>query len=174
VRSSDDEVLIRAASVGDTDPIARVHRESWREAYNEILPKRLFTCSLASLREQWSSWLGSDDPDLAALVAERGGEVVGVALYECREGDDPELRVLYVHPAEWRAGIGRALVGAVADVLREGGVEYAVVWTFADNTQGRRFYESVGWALDGESDWEGVPIVRYRRQLERSCHSGRG
>lgn len=174
MRSGDDEVLVRAARVDDADAIALVHRKSWRVAYKEILPRKLLTRPLASLREQWSSWLTGDDPDLAALVAERGGKVVGVALHECREADDPELRILYVDPAEWRGGVGRALVGAVSDALRKRGAEYAVVWTFADNVRGRRFYESVGWALDGESDWEGVSIVRYRRQLERSAPHGRG
>ena len=162
----DEDILVRTARPTEAEAIARVHSESRREGYEDILPKRLLARPLSLLRDQWSEWLRPDDLDLGVLVAERGGNVVGVALYECRENDDPELRILYVHPSAWRSGIGRSLVDAVVDELRKRGAAYAVVWTFAENVRGRRFYEAVGWSLDDEGEWEGLSTVRYRRQLD--------
>ena len=162
----DEDILVRAARPTEAEAIARVHSESWRGGYQNILPNELLARPLSLLQEQWSEWLRPDDVDLGVLVAERGGNVVGVALYECRENDHPELRSLYVHPSAWRSGVGRSLVEAVVDELEKCGAAYAVVWTFAENVRGRRFYEAVGWSLDGEGEWETIRTVRYRRQLE--------
>jgi GNAT superfamily N-acetyltransferase len=163
----DGEHLIRSARRDEADDLARVHHAAWHQGYAGIVPDEILSArSLAIFQEQWSEWLQSEDPDVNVLLAERGGQVVGLAELECREADDPELRLLYVHPSAWRSGVGRTLVGAVGEELRRRGAAHVVVWTFAENVRGRRFYEAVGWTLDDHGDWQGLPTVRYRRQLD--------
>ena len=161
------DIVTRRAEERDADAIAQVHDAGWREGYRGIVPDDvLATRTLALRRRQWRDWLAGEQPDGDALVAEIDGEVVGFAAYECRADDDPELRTLYVLPSRWRAGVGRAIVAAVVRELRARGASHAVLWTFAGNTRGRRFYEALGWHPDGgEGEWEGIPTVRYRRSL---------
>jgi GNAT superfamily N-acetyltransferase len=122
VNADEGELLVRPACRHDADALARVHHAAWHEGYAGIVPDEILSArSLAIFQEQWSEWLQSEDPDLDVLVAERGGEVMGLAELECREADDPELRLLYVHPSEWRSGVGRTLVEAVIRELSERG-----------------------------------------------------
>ncbi len=157
-------IAVRHASNADADAAARLHHAAWQEAYAGLLPPELLASrTLARRREQWSEWLDTKDAEEGALVAEFDREVVGVAVFECRPSDDPELRLLYVHPSRWRLGVGRALIDAVLRELRLRGATSAVVWTFSNNKRARAFYESLGWSLDGrEGDSEGVPTVQYR------------
>ncbi len=95
------------------------------------------------------------------------------SLGTARPGDDPqlgELFTIYVDPDDWGSGIGRALMTATLDRLRDEGFVEAVLWVLEDNPRTRRFYERAGWSADGatvEQDWLGSSVreVRYRITL---------
>jgi ribosomal protein S18 acetylase RimI-like enzyme len=74
-----------------------------------------------------------------------------------------------VGPGRWRKGIGRALMAAALDDLRERGYADATVWSFADNARANAFYEASGFVRDGaevrEEVWADLLQVRYRRPL---------
>jgi ribosomal protein S18 acetylase RimI-like enzyme len=76
---------------------------------------------------------------------------------------------IYVVPAWWAAGAGRALMDTALAALRADGYLRAVLWVLADNTRARRFYQRAGFAPDGASTiltgLGGVLEVRYRRDL---------
>jgi ribosomal protein S18 acetylase RimI-like enzyme len=59
------------------------------------------------------------------------------------------------------AGIGRRLVGAVAQAQRLHGANGLIVWTIAGNKAARDFYEALGGALLVEQpfEWDGMPLV---------------
>jgi ribosomal protein S18 acetylase RimI-like enzyme len=86
-----------------------------------------------------------------------------------RAGEVGELYALYVTPAWWSTGAGRALMDAVLAALAEAGYRAAVLWVLADNARARRFYERAGFAADGAShiiaDLGGVLELRYARDL---------
>jgi GNAT superfamily N-acetyltransferase len=108
------------------------------------------------------------------LVAEEDAEIVGyTGCGTSRDSDTGpevgEVRNMFVAPRRWRAGVGRALMDAALDDLRERGYSEAIVWSFADNARANAFYESFGFRRDGaersEERWANILEVRYRRSL---------
>jgi ribosomal protein S18 acetylase RimI-like enzyme len=108
------------------------------------------------------------------LVAEEDGELLGyVGCGSNRDPDPPpevgEVRSMFVATSAWRRGVGRALMDAALDDLRQRGYGSAVVWSFADNARANAFYERMGFTRDGgerSSDvWVHIPEVRYARSL---------
>jgi GNAT superfamily N-acetyltransferase len=113
-------------------------------------------------------------PDLTLLMAEDDGEVIGYLGCGASRDDDAgedvgEVRSLFVTASSWRGGVGRALMNAGLDELRDRGHSNAVVWSFAANDRANRFYESCGFTRDGaertEERFADIPSVRYRRTL---------
>jgi GNAT superfamily N-acetyltransferase len=122
--------------------------------------------------ERWYTLI--EDPGVSMLLAEEGGELLGLSTCgESRDDDaDPtvgEVRSFFVASGHWRRGVGRALMPAVLDALRERGFTEATVWSFAANERANAFYERVGFTRDGaektEEEWAHLTQVRYRRSL---------
>ncbi|MGH3257834.1 MAG: GNAT family N-acetyltransferase [Streptosporangiaceae bacterium] len=88
---------------------------------------------------------------------------------EGEQGQVAELYALYVHPAWWSTGTGRALMDRVLDTVTVAGYLSVRLWVLRDNFRARRFYERAGFAPDGASHTlnglGGVTEVRYRRVL---------
>jgi GNAT superfamily N-acetyltransferase len=80
-----------------------------------------------------------------------------------------ELYALYVTPAWWSTGTGRALMGSVLAALEAERYRRVVLWVLADNARARRFYERAGFAADGGTNiltgLGGVLELRYTRPL---------
>lgn len=73
-----------------------------------------------------------------------------------------EVDTIAVEPDFWRRGIGRSLIRLAESELIEDGYHEAILWTVADYELGYRFYEAVGWALDGATRDNGR-FVMFRR-----------
>jgi GNAT superfamily N-acetyltransferase len=86
-----------------------------------------------------------------------------------RTGEVGELYALYLLPAWWSAGVGRALMTSALDALRGDRYRRVVLWVLADNARGRRFYGRAGFTLDGGTNiltgLGGVLEVRYARDV---------
>jgi ribosomal protein S18 acetylase RimI-like enzyme len=104
------------------------------------------------------------------------GQVVGfLTLGATRDPDldtsrTGEIWGIYISPGYWRQGIGGRLADEAERMLKSRGYEDAVLWVLEGNHQARRFYEAMGFGLDGTSkkiDW-GTPLkaVRYRKALQ--------
>jgi ribosomal protein S18 acetylase RimI-like enzyme len=170
---------IRPATIDDARALAAVHVASWQEAYRGLLPDDYLDQLEPGHRlAMWEQFLAATQwPRQGTLVAETGtGDVVGFASVCPTRDDDAvgpptgELTGIYVDPARWGTGAGRALMTGAVDRLREAGFAQATLWVLRDNTRARRFYELAGWTPDGtEKDAvvAGVPVteVRYRRDL---------
>ena len=81
-----------------------------------------------------------------------------------------ELDQFYCDPAAWGEGVGRKLMAAAIETLRESGFTDATLWTSKDNHRPRRIYEVAGWSLDGatrDKPWRGSSYreLRYRIKL---------
>jgi GNAT superfamily N-acetyltransferase len=144
--------------------------ESARAAFAELLPAGHAFPKLDA--ERWYELL--DDPAVTMLLVEDGGELVGLS--SCGESRDNdagpavgEVRSFFVAAGRWRQGVGRELLAAALDSLRERGCTEATVWSFAANVRANAFYESAGFTRDGaektEEAWAGLLEVRYRRVL---------
>jgi GNAT superfamily N-acetyltransferase len=89
------------------------------------------------------------------FVAEIGGRIVGFATIIAHEGNDAELEGLFVEPAEWRKGIGTALVRQIEREAAAWGANRLHVLANA-NVLG--FYEAAGFTRIGEQKTELGPV----------------
>jgi L-amino acid N-acyltransferase YncA len=122
--------------------------------------------------ERWYALI--EDGTVSMLMAEEDGELLGFsACGESRDEDAApgvgEVRSLFVAAGLWGQGVGRALMSAALDSLRERGCTEATVWSFAANERANRFYEAHGFTRDGaertEAAWADLLELRYRRSL---------
>ena len=115
---------------------------------------------------------GSQPIDGLAALTQVGGEIVGlVAVGASRDADaEGELLTIYVNPVHWGTGVGRELIRAGEERMRELGYGRVVLWMLDGNSRAQRFYESAGWTLDGERRTiefvgQSMPEVRFVKQL---------
>ncbi|HZC29000.1 MAG TPA: GNAT family N-acetyltransferase [Gaiellaceae bacterium] len=163
--------MIRPATARDAEGIAQVHVRTWQAAYAHVFPAdELANLSVERRRALWAEYLGRDD--VGIFVDESGGAVTGFVSVGASGDDDAEgeLYAIYVEPARWGTGVGRALIEAGEERLRELGHRDVVLWVLDDNPRARRFYESAGWSADGTRRpiaflGVEVPEVRYRKRL---------
>ena len=115
-----------------------------------------------------------EDPDVSLFAAVEDGELAGFIACGASRDPDPvpgvgEVQSLFVGPAWWRRGSGRALMAAGLANLAERGYSGATVWSFDANERANGFYEAHGFERDGttrtEEAWAHIEEVRYRRPL---------
>jgi len=84
-------------------------------------------------------------------------------------GQTGEVYAIYLAPAAWSTGTGRALMAEALAALRAGGYQHVVLWVLTGNARARRFYAKAGFAPDGATNTltslGGVEELRYARPL---------
>jgi GNAT superfamily N-acetyltransferase len=137
--------LIRLAEMRDAAAISHVHVQSWLTTYRGLVPESF----LASLNETervplWQDWLTRD---ISVFAAELEGEVVGFAgagaIREPFAGYCAELYTIYLLKEAQGRGIGKALLGAVANALLRKAHSSMLVWVLEQNPA-VRFYQKAG------------------------------
>jgi GNAT superfamily N-acetyltransferase len=187
-------VVIRAGSAADAAQVAAVQREGWFAAYEGIIPGEIIDRVTAPddgarVRQSFRT-----RPWQRMIVAIADGEaagkdagIVGYASFgpqtdalstpwphplsaDGEAGRVAELYALYVHPAWWSTGTGRALMERVLARSAGAGYSFITLWVLRDNRRARRFYERAGFAPDGVTNvltrLGNVVEWRYRRPLE--------
>lgn len=168
---------IRVASRADAAGIARVHAQTWKEAYRGLLDGAfLDALSEKRLAVRWRAQLDRrrQDLDEETLVALSGREIVGFASAgasrEAFAPWDAEITMVYVLKEHRGAGVGRGLMKAAADHCIRRGMFSGGVWVLRDNGAARDFYEALGGEATGRKvDSVGGQIVQlagyYWREL---------
>jgi GNAT superfamily N-acetyltransferase len=98
-------------------------------------------------RETWSRFLAADEP-MHALVAERDGQLLGLAHYlfhrsTINRANSCYLQDLFTVPPARGMGIGRALIEAVYFRAREAGAARAYWQTHETNTTAMQLYDQL-------------------------------
>jgi GNAT superfamily N-acetyltransferase len=145
-------VTLRVATPADLAAMAHVKQDAGVAAWPHIMPAELI--NQLPFPERWSGAVTHPPSRTRVLVAEQQAEVVAFAITRPSADDDAdehigELDGFYAAPAVWGGGVGRMLLAAAVDALREDGFSHATLWTAADNHRPRRIYETAGWRLDG-------------------------
>ncbi len=165
---------IRDARPGDEAQVADVHVRAWKTAYRGLLPDDYLEALTPEQRVPGYRFAASRPRDPQTLLAIAGDALLGFATFgPSRDADAPdagELFALYVDPARWRTGAGRALLQASRDRMYAQGHVEAILWVLDGNQPAERFYVADGWSRDGASRWEdpwGVRsrVFRFRRRL---------
>ena len=146
------EIEIREAEPGDARGIARVHLASWRAAYTGIVSDKWLSEQTPDNREEsWTKSLNEIRKGRKIFVALRASEIFGFAVAgpsrDPRYEDYAELWAIYIPPAHFGAGGGRALLSAAATHIRDLGYDRMFVNVLRDNKIGRAFYERMGGQL---------------------------
>jgi GNAT superfamily N-acetyltransferase len=136
----------------------RIARPDEREALEDL--QRRASLALPDYREQLEA--SPDAINLPAaqvangqvIVAEHEGEVAGFAAVV-----GGELDGLFVEPALWGRGIGRALVDEATHQARRKGLALTVV----ASPSARRFYKRCGFAVEGDTQTRFGPALRMSR-----------
>ncbi|MGM0778673.1 MAG: N-acetyltransferase family protein [Bacillota bacterium] len=137
---------IRAAKLSDAGGIAKVHVDSWRTTYKNIIPEEfLENLSYQSREELWIHII----PKGIVFVAENDeGQIVGFSSGgKERSGEykefQGELTSIYILKEFQGQGIGKALVKSVTKELGKSGINTMLVFVLADNNS-TLFYEAIG------------------------------
>ena len=164
---------IRDARPGDAEAIERIRVQGWQAAYRDAFPPAQLDAMTVDA-SRWRARLEELPAGWSILVAEEGGVVVGFAATGSdRDGAAAaELFALYVDPARWSRGAGRALLEVAEERLGER-CDEATLWVLESNGRARRLYERAGWQLDGarrsfDFGAASAPTVRYRKRLSTS------
>ena len=164
---------IRAAAAEDANAIGRIQVETWTTAYAGLLPQATIDAFDVDARQaMWREGLGREPrPGSATFVALVDDEIVGFASVGASHSEEGtgELYAIYVHPARWGLGAGRALMDRAEASMRDSGCPAALLWVLEGNERAERFYRTAGWERDGEKtdDFQGATVTenRYRKQL---------
>ena len=164
---------VRPATSADGDAIGRIQVETWTTAYAGLLPQETIAAFDVGARQAlWREGLArTPRPGSATFVAVVDDEVIGFATVGASHSEDGtgELYAIYVHPASWGTGAGRALIERAEASLRASGFPGALLWVLEGNDRALRFYRPAGWEHDGEKtdDFQGATVTElcYRKRL---------
>jgi ribosomal protein S18 acetylase RimI-like enzyme len=182
-------IEIRPASAADEPAITEIRHETWLTAYAQIIDPAIIDqvtapgrpnaaprsnrTSLVAVAPQASVIVGyasyGPERSVASAASVGSGAKPGSLTPAGLAGETGELYTLYVTPAHWSTGAGRALTDAALNGLRAGGYQRVVLWTLTENARARRFYDKAGFAPDGATNildgLGSVEELRYVRDL---------
>ena len=144
-------ITVRRATSADLPTLGRLGALLVR-THHDFDPKRFIEAS-PQTETGYASFLGTqlDAPNVAVLVAEQNGEVIGYTYAGVEGRDYMSLRgpagVVYdivVDPRRRRGGVGRALLQAALGFLKSHGAPRVVLSTATHNDAAQRLFESAG------------------------------
>jgi GNAT superfamily N-acetyltransferase len=156
--------IVRDARLEDAEGFVRAHEEAW-DAVGVIEERLADLVPFEQRVRMFEDGMDKVSDKGRVLVAEREGEIVGLAVCRRDEGG-AELRDLYVIPSAWGTGVAGALHDTALDWMRER-ASSAVLWVAEANDRARSFYRREGWTEDGETRESplGPYELRYRMRL---------
>lgn len=170
------ELRLRRATPADAAALAAVEVTGWRTAYRGLMPD-VFLDALSEA-EKTADWHANllkhgQSGRKRVIVAIADERVIGFVRVGAEQNTRTAglLYLLYVLPQYWGRGVGKRLMSAALDELRDLGLVHASLWVLRDNHHARRFYEMQGWLEDGQAradDYGGVELEArcYRRTVD--------
>ncbi|MDE2111342.1 MAG: GNAT family N-acetyltransferase [Alphaproteobacteria bacterium] len=145
---------IRRARQEDAADVARVYIESWHDTYPGVLPNSLLRAMTPKGQAaRWRAAIGTQNRETVLVAESSRYGIIGMAsMGPSRDnglGFDGEIYTLYVDPAFYGRGAGRALLKGAFSALRKSGMSSCVIWAHARN-HARFFYEAMGGRLIAE------------------------
>ena len=146
-----DETWRPWAPLGWNPPPAARERASWRERLEGD--------------RHWVRGALDDDGRLIGIAAWRLARERGRGGPEIPEVG--QLGMLFVDPSAWGRGVGRDLLGASEEAMREAGCNRGLL-NVAERNPARAFYERHGWTAAGPPEYSpglDLPLVSYKKRL---------
>jgi GNAT superfamily N-acetyltransferase len=146
----------RAAGLDDAPSVAALHAESWRRHYRGAYSDAFLDNDVARyLLPLWTGRLAAPDPRARTILAERHGEVVGLA--HTLLGEDAKwgafLDNLHVAYGMKRQGIGTRLLALTAQAVLDWSPSSGLyLWVLEQNSDARAFYAAQGGTCSERDD----------------------
>lgn len=151
---------IRSATLNDIDGIRAVGIASWHDTYSGIVPDNYISWALEKwwMPEILKRYVMSDQ--FIVLVAERNGNIIGMAHAQIRSDKTAILWRLYIEQMYRGQGIGTQLMKEIQDQL-PAEVQWLYIEYYQQNKRAETFYADQGFVFDRQetTSFEGVPIV---------------
>ena len=168
-------MLVRIANAADAQEIAKIHVETWRTAYRGQISDAVLDAQ--SVERRAAFWRERLTQDRGSVLVAEDGSIIGFCdLIPSRDKDSSqevgEIAAIYVLCQYWRRGAGRALWDCALTEAQRRGFEVITLWALASNAGARRFYEAMGFSVDGAtktekvSDGSEIHEIRFRRQVD--------
>lgn len=123
--------------------ISRIYEESWKFAYQGIVPQDYLNSIPAG---HWADHL--DRKGVNSIIMVENEEIIGTSSF-CRSRspeffDFGEIISIYLLPQYIGRGYGRQLLDAAVRELAAMGFQDIFLWALAENQRARKFYEKNG------------------------------
>lgn len=158
---------IRWALPKDAPAIQEVARESWHEAYGDVLGNNRVEKAVSSWYDPEKVISDDIEPvDRPIFIAETDLDVVGFteAVPDDENTGLAHLYRIYVKPDYWGNGVGSSLLKQTELELQNRGFEQLQLTVMAKNEVGVGFYESRGFERIATEQNKQLDIQEYRYQ----------
>jgi ribosomal protein S18 acetylase RimI-like enzyme len=139
-------IEIRRAKPSDAVAVAAAHDESWRTAYQGIIPGTELDKLINRRGPEW--WDSAIRKGSRISLLQFGDQVAGYSNYGRNRARslsyDGEVYELYLRPEFQGLGFGRRLFNAARKDLLQSGLKTLVVWALSDNEPAAEFYRALG------------------------------
>ena len=138
---SSAKLAIRSLRTNDAPAVAAVFHDSWRLAYDGLIPATHLNQIINRRTEAW--WASPARGRERNLVLEFEGKVAGYAAFgaaRSRSRAMGEIYELYLGPIYQGVGLGEHLFEACRHQLDRAKCKGLLVWALAENTQATNFY----------------------------------
>ena len=158
--------LIRYAHLEDCDVLGKIHSESLKVAFKDIIPDYVLKNDFCVERrtKRFVSELSETSPKTAIIF--EGSEPAGLISFgECRYGNNDkswiEIWRVYLTPKFWGSGVAKELMEwGINEILKEN-FRNIELWVLEDNIRAQKFYEKVGFKHDNT-----VQIIDMGKELK--------
>ena len=166
------EYTVERVGPGDASTLARIHTESWRAAFGDIVSPEVIRAQTAVDRVEtlYREVLEGNTGNGYLLKVE--GEPQCMAWWAAaREETMPgyaELICIHSLPGRWRTGCGSRLLDTVLRDMAAAGYDRVMLWVFEQNMRARAFYERHGFVPQSrvKLSW-GAPEICCERALRQ-------
>jgi ribosomal protein S18 acetylase RimI-like enzyme len=143
--------IVRRATSADLPRIGRLGALLIEE--HHAFDSRRFLAARPRTPADYASFLGTqlEEPNVAVLVADQGGDVIGYAYagvegydYMALRGPAGVLHDVIVEPEHRGRGVGRLLLEAALAYMKSRGAPRVVLWTALQNEPAQRLFASAG------------------------------
>ena len=151
---------LRKARLSDTQEIASIHVNSWKSAFEGLMPERYINSyTLEDRNSEWLKVLKSGSESV--IIAENKSRLVGFISYSESE-DSLDLNKLYLCPSIYGKGVGYLLMKQMESEAKTAGIKLISLYVLDNNQSAIKFYSKQGFEFgDGceSEEFEGEKII---------------
>lgn len=161
------DIRVRPALSADAASIARVGRESFIWAFGHLYPQDVLDRYLENTYAAGKIASSLAKPGNVYFVAEGEGAVRGFLKLKAGPEGVWQTQKLYVDPGAIQGGIGKRLMLAGLELMRDRGAVSTWLEVYKENGRALRFYGGLGFLEAGETEHDFETVHVEFKRMER-------